>query len=176
MKCPSCKTASLTPSELASGLPCTGCKSCGGVLVSLVAYRHWHERFRHADDEHPPEPAELVSDTKGALLCPKCQRLMIKYKYTKDRRNNLDLCTHCDEFWLDAGEWDTLRALDLTGKLPAVFTEPWQRALREARSVEAQTELWRRRLGDDYDRAAEFRAWLAGHPQRGTILNFLDDE
>ncbi len=40
------------------------------------------------------------------------------------------LCGTCDEAWLDRGEWQLLKTLELSPRMPAIFTEAWQREVR----------------------------------------------
>ncbi|MFK8017082.1 MAG: zf-TFIIB domain-containing protein [Gammaproteobacteria bacterium] len=176
MHCPACDDATLAPSELEHGLLSLGCKDCDGHLVSLVSYRLWHDRFRAEATTDDNSQESLESDTRKALLCPKCQRVMLKHKYSATHSRRLDLCTHCDEVWFDGGEWEHLRRLALTDSLPAVFTEPWQRALRSQESEQSMAQRWRDVLGDDHDRAADIARWLADNPNAAHILRFLHDQ
>jgi hypothetical protein len=83
MKCPHCQTSDLKPTMIEEYLPAMGCATCHGSLVSLLYYRHWAETQKAA----PTTPAKSVdavetTDTTTAIRCPKCSRLMTKYKLT----------------------------------------------------------------------------------------------
>ena len=177
MKCPHCADASLYATRLDGGLLGEGCTHCGGALVSLLHYRDWAERSAGAfDDEPVPAPApEPVPDGKGALCCPKCSRLMTKYRIGHGVSNALDLCATCDEAWLDNGEWRLLRALALSHHVPRIFTDAWQhRARQEQMDTARQTRL-RAKLGDaDAERLDALRDWLKDHPHRREILFALN--
>src|SRR5262245_12982753 len=124
MKCPVCKNPELRPTMIEALLPSMGCETCKGALVTLLYYRHWAET--HKPQNEPPPDATLVEappDTTTALRCPKCERIMTKYRLTGEVANRLDLCMVCDEAWLDGGEWELLEQLQLSDKLPAVFTD-----------------------------------------------------
>lgn len=74
-----------------------------------------------------------ADDTTRAMICPKCQRIMLKFKFAADIDHGIDVSTRCEEVWLDEGEWHYLRVTHIHGDLPKIFTEPWQRRLREQR-------------------------------------------
>lgn len=80
------------------------------------------------------------------------------------------LCAHCDEAWLDRGEWQLLDRLALAGKLTPVFTQPWQNRVRSAEAEHRAEQLWIERIGDDYVRAQEVREWLRSATQAREIL------
>lgn len=173
--CPHCKERSLHPSRIEADLPALSCDGCGGSLLSLVAYRHWRE--------NQPEPAggngsgdslDEIRDTSTALCCPKCQHFMTKFRVSADARNQIDLCVHCDEAWLDRGEWQLLDRLALAGKLTLVFTQPWQNRVRSTEAERRAEQLWIERLGDDYVRAQEVREWLRSTPQAREILAYVN--
>ncbi|HSD73332.1 MAG TPA: hypothetical protein VLB75_01100, partial [Steroidobacteraceae bacterium] len=84
MKCPRCKTTDLKPTMIEEMLPAAGCSGCGGSLVSLVYYRHWAETHKPPAELGPEDTTITVetTDTTTALMCPKCARVMMKYKLT----------------------------------------------------------------------------------------------
>jgi Zn-finger nucleic acid-binding protein len=130
MKCPKCKTDNLTPTKLEQDFPSMGCKSCQGTLISLIYYRDWAERstLPLAIDQLELEQVE-DNDSKVALTCPKCGRVMNRYRISDQHQNRLDMCFSCGEAWIDSGEWDLLKSLDLIKNLPVIFTESWQKKI-----------------------------------------------
>jgi Zn-finger nucleic acid-binding protein len=157
-------------------LAALGCPSCQGSLVSLVYYRHWAETQKplaEAPDEETTITLE-TSDTTAALMCPKCSRVMMKYKLTGTVSNRLDVCSLCDEAWLDRGEWELLEALHLSHLMPSIFTEAWQRRIRRE-MVEGTRRMSLSRLVGDaaVARIEEFAAWLKGNKHKSQILQYL---
>jgi Zn-finger nucleic acid-binding protein len=156
-------------------LPAMGCGTCHGSLVSLLYYRHWVETQKAPTD--PPKndlTAVETTDTTTAIRCPKCTRLMTKYKLTGSVSNRVDVCSTCDEAWLDGGEWELLEALQLSLKMPAIFTEAWQRRIRREITEEARRSILVRLIGEDGTvRVEEFRNWLADHEHKSHILTYL---
>src|SRR5687767_12077968 len=145
MKCPVCKSAELRPTMIEDLLPSMGCDQCKGTLVALLYYRHWAEHHKPEPEMNAPATlAEEPADTTNALRCPKCERIMTKYRLSGTVANRLDVCSLCDEAWLDEGEWQLLEQLQLSDKLPAVFTETWQRKLRKEGSERTRQEILRR--------------------------------
>jgi Zn-finger nucleic acid-binding protein len=175
MKCPRCKTPDLKPTMIEEYLPAMGCETCHGSLVSLLYYRHWAETQKPAEST----PATIVaaveaSDTTTALICPKCARVMAKYKLTGTVSNRLDVCSTCDEAWLDRGEWELLEALQLSLKMPAIFTDAWQRRIRRELSEGTRRSILTRMIGAaGTARVEEFRRWLASSEHKSHVLAYL---
>jgi Zn-finger nucleic acid-binding protein len=178
MKCPACKTIELKPTKLDEGVLAHGCPQCEGALVSLLHYRDWAERSTPAEDAAPATLDEVgASESASALGCPKCAKLMTKFQISGRANNRLDLCGSCDEAWLDGGEWQLLKALELSHKMPQIFTEAWQRKVRQQASEEARRQRFARLAGEEaIQRADEIRAWLKDHPQRRELLFYIGHE
>jgi Zn-finger nucleic acid-binding protein len=175
MKCPSCNTPDLKPTMIEEYLPAMGCDTCHGSLVSLLYYRHWAETQRPGDGAPTTGGATVeASDTTTALICPKCARVMAKYKLTGTVSNRVDVCATCDEAWLDRGEWELLEALQLSLKMPAIFTDAWQRRIRRELSEETRRSILTRMIGEQgTTRVEEFKRWLARNAHKSQVLAYL---
>jgi Zn-finger nucleic acid-binding protein len=156
-------------------LPSMGCEQCKGSLVALLYYRHWAENHKPQQETSAPSAlSEAPADTTNALRCPKCERIMTKYRLSGTVANRLDVCPSCDEAWLDGGEWQLLEQLQLSDRLPSVFTDTWQRKLRKEGSERLRQEILRRSIGDhDATRVESLRSWLNGHHAKSMILTYL---
>ena len=176
MKCPRCKTPDLKPTMIDENLPAAGCTSCHGSLVSLVYYRHWAETQKPPSESTSEDTTISIetSDTTTALMCPKCGRVMMKYKLTGTVSNRLDVCSLCDEAWLDGGEWELLEALQLSLLMPAIFTDAWQRRIRREAVEGTRRQVLERLIGDDgVARVEEFKEWLAQNKHKSDIMVYL---
>ena len=177
MKCPRCKTTVLQPTMIEAYLPAMGCGECRGSLVSLLYYRHWAETQKHLVQS--PADAKSVSaietsDSTAALTCPKCSRIMMKYKVSGTLSNRLDVCGLCEEAWLDGGEWELLEALQLSHRMPAIFTEEWQSRIRREIAEESRRSVLVRSIGEAATtRVEEFKAWLSGNEHKSEIMTYL---
>ena len=173
MQCPVCANSELRPTMIEEMLPAMACGQCKGSLVSLLYYRHWAEQ--HKPDVAPaPADAVAATDTSTAITCPKCERIMTKYKVVGSVANRLDLCSTCDEAWLDQGEWELLEQLQLSDKLPTVFTDSWQRKLRTEKNEQTRQSILKKTIGEQAAAKVEdFRAWLNGQRAKSTILTYL---
>ena len=99
---------------------------------------------------------------------------MSKFNIGNDTHNRLDMCISCDEAWLDAGEWELLKQLGLHDKLARIFTEEWQRDLRQQQKREVVRGRYRALLGEnDFDRVDQFKQWLDSHENRESIKQYL---
>jgi Zn-finger nucleic acid-binding protein len=175
MKCPHCKTTDLQPTMIEEYLPAMGCGTCHGSLMSLLYYRHWAET-RKVPPAQPDDAAAVheTTDTTTATTCPKCERVMAKYKITGRVSNRLDVCSTCDEAWLDGGEWELLEALQLSLKMPVIFTDAWQRRIRRELTEETRRSILTRLIGEDGTaRVEEFRTWLGKSKHKSDILTYL---
>jgi len=174
MKCPRCKTSDLLPTMIEEGLPAMGCGNCHGSLVSLLHFRYWAENQKPTA---PPATSTAIpdaTDTATAIRCPKCERIMTKYKLTGHVSNRIDVCSTCDESWLDAGEWELLEALQLSTKIPTIFTDAWQRRIRREIAQETRRNVLVRMIGEEGTRRVEeFKGWLDGSDHRSDIMAYL---
>jgi Zn-finger nucleic acid-binding protein len=175
VECPHCKTSDLKPTMIEEGLPAMGCGTCHGSLVSLLYYRHWAETQKAPSAETRAAAAgPETTDTTTAITCPKCSRLMAKYKLTGRVANRVDVCPTCDEAWLDGGEWELLEALHLSLKMPAIFTDAWQRRIRHELTEDTRRSILTRLIGEDATaKVEEFRAWLAKNRHKSQIMTYL---
>ena len=172
MHCPVCQTTTIKPTGLQPGLPALVCTDCNGHWVDLLDYRTWLERQPKIEAS---TTAEVTTDnTSKALLCPKCSRLMNKFNISADKENKVDLCLHCDEVWLDDGEWQLLLHLQLHDKLTDIITHPWQSDLRKEQVEQSYRQRYLELLGEEDMQTLEtFKQWLEEHPKRFEIINYL---
>jgi Zn-finger nucleic acid-binding protein len=175
MKCPRCKTPDLKPTMIEEYLPAMACMDCQGSLVSLLYYRHWAETQKPTLEASPPNTSGVdATDTATALSCPKCGRFMMKYKMTGGVSNRLDVCSSCDEAWLDRGEWELLEALQLSHKMSSIFTDEWQRRIRREVTEETRRSVLERMIGAvGVAKVDEFRTWLTQTKHRSDIMAYL---
>ena len=174
MKCPRCKTPDLLPTMIEEYLPAMACQQCQGSLVSLLYYRHWAETQKPATETATAASVAQPRDTTTAVMCPKCSRVMTKYKLVGDVDNRLDVCATCDEAWLDGGEWELLEQLQLSTTMPAVFTDAWQRRLRNEKTEETRRSILKTTIGEAAaTKVEEFREWINAQRHKSTILTYL---
>lgn len=173
MQCPSCKNTSLKPIKLQENLPARKCQECEGVLIDLLSYRAWRDGT-YSEPESTQAAKIEVEDNSKALICSKCSKLMLKFKISGKQQNKVDVCVNCDEAWLDKGEWQLLEALSLQEKLTAIFTEPWQRRIREDEIKFSQQQRYEASLGkEDYSKLIQFKEWIESHPKKDELVRLL---
>ena len=170
--CPLCDDSTLVHTMLTENLPGYSCGKCLGTLVSLVAYRSWRENTGR--ERLPATPAAVpdvdTPDSVAAKKCPKCRSLMSKYRISAEKTNRLDYCPHCDEVWLDDGEWQLVEGLALSGDFARLFTRAWQNMVKVELTGAMEAERLRALLGGDYERVEQVRDWVQAHPRRLEIL------
>ncbi|MFL0797696.1 MAG: hypothetical protein K6L73_09430 [Cellvibrionaceae bacterium] len=173
MDCPQCKGYQLEPKEISPGLLAAVCPKCDGSLLSLMNYRYWIDQ--HAENSVAEIAEDVITeDSSEAKLCPKCSKFMSRFQIGRDINHRLELCTSCDEAWLDKGEWKLLQQLDIHNKLPKIFTDAWQRNIRLERQEETLKARYRKKLGDDFTKVDEFKQWLDQHVEKRDIRQYLN--
>jgi Zn-finger nucleic acid-binding protein len=170
--CPQCEHSTLVHTLLTEGLAAYSCGKCLGTLVSLVAYRAWREGPARSALKVLPAaiPEADAADSTGAKKCPKCRSLMSKYRVHAEKSNRLDYCPHCEEIWLDDGEWELVEGLVISGEFARVFTQVWQYAVRAGVTGAMEEQRLRSLLGADFERVAAFSEWLQTQPAKQEIL------
>lgn len=175
--CPTCESQPLLPVQPLDGLVARQCGECEGLFLDLLVYRQWREASAEQPGGHQlsaaPDPASSPSDTKRALLCPGCERIMTKYRVTGESRNRFDFCAHCSDVWMDSGELALLNTADLKGDLGRIFTQPWQRNLVTQKLEQMGEANLSVHLGGDLEPVEAFADWLVAHPERTRIFAYL---
>lgn len=173
MECPSCNGYNLKPIKLEFGLPARICSKCGGLLINLLSYRNWLDT---APEEIPlPQDAKIEAEEKvKPYFCKKCARIMLKYKISAESNNHIDLCTNCDEAFLDHGEWNILKYLKLHKKLAKIFTDPWQRKIATETENKNMENRFNEMLGStDYQKLKETKAWIQSHEKSSDLIRYI---
>ncbi len=102
---------------------------------------------------------------------------MLRYNVLADKAHGLDYCFHCEEVWLDAGEWQYLQAKGLHTRINSISTEPYQRRLREQGLQQAAQQRFQALVGDAaFDDIQRFSQWLHTQPHKEIILRHLVQE
>ena len=181
MKCTSCGIGELVPAYLDNLFPCSSCTHCGGNLIFLADYLRWMENntdlaklnVNSASDADSDEATVVAEETSKAMLCPKTSTLMLKYKITKDSEHKLDLSPSINAIWLDKGEWQLLVSKGLAGKLNEIFTDNWQRKIREAKTADTMEAMYEREFGDSYTEIKAFRELIHTMKNKPEVIAYL---
>ncbi len=174
MKCPKCDKADLRVSKVEDGLLSANCQKCDGKLIPLFFYRDWAEKNCAEPVFSDDISLSATGDTKTAISCPKCGKLMTKYKMDSKVKNHLDVCHSCDEAWLDGGEWELLKQLNLSFSLPKVFTQSWQKKINKESCANKRREILKGTIGDDITAVVdEFKKVLYTSKFKEDILIYL---
>ena len=174
MTCPVCKNTPLKSTALEQQLKASNCSSCQGQWIGATDYWQWLERQGETRPEKEPDSIPLeVADHQKAKLCPECRRIMLRYKVGHGLTFTLDQCSSCNGIWFDANEWEALRQRNLHDEVHLVFSAPWQAQVRREEARQVLAALYTEWFEDDYDKIKAFKAWMADHPQREKILDYL---
>lgn len=154
------------------------CRRCGGMWIPAIGYGEWLERDREdGEAEQDVEVPEFeLRDGPFLRRCPTCAYILGRYRVGPEVPFTIDRCHKCGGIWLDAHEWEVLKAKRLHQRLNMIFTQEWQEGLRRRQAAEEEDAYRRRILGSDgYERLLEFEDWVKGHPYRQLILELLAD-
>ena len=178
MRCPGCKHEGLTQKHLSNHLKIYSCQSCGGAWISGVDYGNWLNlrpgQFPPSTESVNSAPIGKVQDSKKAKICAGCHHIMSRYSIQGDINFQLNQCGHCGSFWLDAGQWEILEYQGLHRNLCTIASSSWQRNIRQTQRKLFIENVYVDRLSLDYDNVQKIQHWLANHPERRTILAYLN--
>lgn len=76
--------------------------------------------------------------------------------------------------WLDKGDWDALQERQFHDELHLIFTEPWQRQVRDDAKREAERAVLTDRLGADLlSKLESIKTSLSDHEHRALAIAYL---
>ncbi len=178
MNCPVCQAKLTSVELLQSSLPAYMCPSCGGIWISANEYMRWHEAQHAPLPERPADLSNIATlDSPNVKLCPADGHFLRRYQVLANEDFFLDRCTYCRGIWFDKGEWDYLVARNLHDKVDQFFTHPYRTQAQQAQTRTALEQVYLDQFGEeDYRRIKEIRDWLKDHPNRKTLLAYLNAE
>ncbi len=76
--------------------------------------------------------------------------------------------------WFDQNEWEVLKSRNLHDDVHKVFSEIWQRQLKDEEHQVALDTFFKQKFGtEDYKKALETKNWLNAHPDSAALRAFL---
>ncbi|MEE3716826.1 zf-TFIIB domain-containing protein [Tumidithrix elongata RA019] len=161
MRCPKDKQVQLVASQLSQGLSVCHCSTCEGNWIPCVEYEQWQAQQLIARQESADSPmtepafldeslnfAPAATDAKAGL-CPECGSYLARTKISLKQPFYLERCPVCSGIWCDKGEWEVLEKLDLTTKIPQLFSSQWQAQMREKVQLEQERQAVIEKLGTE---------------------------
>lgn len=174
MQCPSCQQGKLADAQLEQFLPCKTCNQCGGHWLLLIDYLAWQETTQFQEDAEQVDNKVEVDESTQALICPVTGTLMTKYRISSKTSHKIDFSMAANGIWLDSGEWDLLKQQNLAHKLNNIFTEPYQKHIRDELACENFALFYQHQFGEEaYKQIKSFREWLNQQAKRDEIIAYL---
>jgi Zn-finger nucleic acid-binding protein len=180
MNCPICKDVKLTEKPLEGGLTASGCSGCGGIWIDSPRYWQWIESRPGGRAEPAPNKSldlatqRPVKDSGPGKFCPGCGRFLARARPAQGMAFFVNRCGGCGGIWLDAGEWENLRAVGLHDQIHFIFSDSWQAELAKAERTRQHEQLLAEKLGPDaLNEIKRIKGWLDGHPKRAELYAFL---
>jgi len=177
MRCPVCLNTELKLQDIDRGLSAGVCLSCNGRWISLQSYQAWlefedHEQVKAEENNK----AGSVPNNDRARICPKCKRILTKYKIAVESALNIDRCTICSGVWLDEADWATLKNKKLHLALDKIFTDHWQNEIRLDDTKVALAGINREKFGrENFELVRSFKKWVFEQKNPEEILSYLSD-
>lgn len=173
-QCPKEGQIELTDSQLSAGLLAKSCPSCGGAWIPPEHYTAWQRRHNHPEDPVTVSilPLSVVGATapppldNRAALCPDCRSYLVRGRVSlQNFAFFVERCPNCNGIWIDAGEWDILKALNLHTHIDYIFSTEWQARVRELEQTERERQATLEKMGPEIaQRLFELADLLESHP------------
>lgn len=177
MQCPICKEIPLKPFKLEEDLSGNECPQCEGHWVPFSNYQVWLEKKEPSEELEVFESEVSVNDSLRAMLCPECNRIMLKYNIAQDIEFTLDQCGYCRGIWFDKHEWTILKERNLHDQVHNMFTDTWQKRFRKEISKQLKVAIYEEKLGDEiYTELRKIKEWLTQQPHKDLLLTYLNSE
>jgi Zn-finger nucleic acid-binding protein len=178
MKCPVCKTIELVSNEIEPNLTASVCENCNGKWITANDYSSWRSfQSENLPVKPPTELRAELTEFEMARLCPKCKRILLKYKAGYETGFMLDRCNDCGGMWFDRDEWETLKERNLHDDLQEIFLDSWQQDVRRKEAQKRLEQIYQEKFGaEDYDKIKTFKDWLDSHERKNEIRAFLNDD
>jgi Zn-finger nucleic acid-binding protein len=176
MLCPVCKNRSLSIQEVDPCLSSSHCPDCGGRWIASYQYWKWRDvSGKSLPEKQPAKGSDTpVTDSTGAKLCPECGHFLRRFPVGHGIAFGLDRCGNCGGTWFDANEWESLKTRNLHDDVHKIFSEIWQRQIRDEEHHTAMEVFYRKKFGDDgYRKAQEIKTWIESHPHPAELRAFL---
>ena len=178
MKCPVCRNTELELTDIDVGLGAGVCPKCNGKWISFQSYEAWLD-FGHQIPASSGEEANQVGtipEFERARICPRCGRILTKYKIETESWLNIDRCSNCAGAWLDADDWEALKSRNLHFALHKIFTDHWQHEISREETRQTLAEIYSKKFGrENFERIREFKRWIFDQENREEILSYLRD-
>ena len=179
MNCPRCQKGVLRFTELENKLPANSCTECGGVWINDANYWKWQTYHGATLPERPVEAtAKLaVTETSEIKVCPECSHFLTRRKVGHGIHFHIDKCAACGGVWLDHNEWEVLKSRNLHDEIHLIFSEEWQKEIRDSERNDVLVSEAKHRLGEDtFNHLAEFKFFLDSSPHKSYIIALLCDD
>lgn len=176
MLCPVCKNYSLTSYEVESGLSSQQCSNCGGQWIASFQYWKWRDASGKSLTESPAADSGQcrAEDNTSAKLCPECGHFLRRFPVGHGIEFGLDRCGNCGGMWFDANEWEVLKGRNLHDDVHKIFSEVWQKQVRDEEHLAAMEAFYKEKFGEGgYQKAQEIKTWIETHPHNAELRAFL---
>ena len=177
MQSPRDRSTTLVRTELLPGLIAHECPTSGGVWIDVVLYWDWfreQEGFpKPSASFESPQPVAIDDDNDKPMVSPRTGRLMRKCRVGSGLGFRVDF-DPSSGFWLDRGEYDSLREHNLHDELHLICSPEYQLALVRMQTSNAEQQRFERALGEEScQRIRSFASWYTGLRDQSVAMSYL---
>ncbi len=163
--------------QLEDGLMAYRCEESGGYYIPSACYMRWLSQQPAITPHLPETEQDRYPDQTDApaRMCPESGTIMTRYKVGHGFTFSIDRSI-TGGIWLDAGEWEALRNRNFHDELNRVFTQSWQRTIRDTELHQNRRKRMEERFGIDVlNRIDSLKAELQDHPSREELIAYITE-
>ena len=177
MQSPRDRNTTLVRTELLPGLIAHACPTTGGVWIDVVLYWDWFRTQpgfpKPSASFESPEPITIDDDNDTPMFSPRSGRLMRKCRVGSGLGFRVDF-DPTSGFWLDKGEYESLRSHNLHDELHLICSPEYQLALVRMQTTNAEQSRFERALGTEpCERIRSFAAWFTELRDQPVAMAYL---
>ena len=175
MLCPNCEKHSLKRHEIEPKLTGLSCEKCQGEWLNTFQYLLWKDIQEESQKISSEHVSIDTNDVQKIKHCPECNILMSRYKVGKDLNFTIDRCETCRGVWFDKQEWEAIKSKNLHTQIHFIFSDWWQKQIREEEVESSRSKRLTKLLGEDgFEKLASFKEWLLSQKGQKEALGYLN--
>ena len=184
MNCPACVTTDLERRDGPIGPAIHCCPKCIGRWLVFDDHLQWleslppssHATSANISSVHLAGVTVITEAPHKARLCPRCGKIISRYRFSPDHHCWLERCGSCAGIWFDRGEFEAVAAIVPLARIQHLFNDTHQHKVSSELAHRQHEQRCRAIVGDEaFDKAREFKAWIEQQPRRDVLMAYIDD-
>ncbi|MEN8906105.1 MAG: zf-TFIIB domain-containing protein [Clostridiales bacterium] len=194
MNCPVCNKK-LKLVKLIDDLVSAICSNCDGKWINQSHFYRWKNNLtisklgknnsyteskgiKEVETKKKIKNFKIIGkdefDLSRAKICPECEHILIKYRVSNYFDFHIETCGTCSGIWLDTNKWEIVYENNLHIELYNIFTDYWQKNIRDNQKSIYFDNLYNNRFGyTDFEKITNFKNWIDNKKNKREIIDFL---